>query len=74
MKKFKNRIIAPFEIISLIFKHSPRYFVFFVPQVICSALLPLLYVYAPKLIIEALIEGKDYNGCLLYTSDAADEL
>ena len=62
MKKFKNRIIAPFEIISLIFKHSPSYFVFFVPQVICSALLPLLYVYAPKLIIEALIEGKDYNG------------
>jgi ABC-type multidrug transport system fused ATPase/permease subunit len=62
MKFIKNKIITPFEIISLIFKHSPRYFVFFVPQVICSALLPLLYVYAPKLIIEALTEGKDYDG------------
>ena len=60
MKSYKNKIKIPFEVISLIFKYSPSYFVFFIPQVIFSAFLPLLYVYAPKFIIEALTEGKDY--------------
>ncbi len=60
MRFIKNKLRMSFEVISLIYKYSPRYFVFFVPQVIFSAFLPLLYVYAPKLIIEALTEGKDY--------------
>ncbi len=60
MKSYKNKIKIQFEVISLIFKYSPSYFVFFIPQVIFSAFLPLLYVYAPKFIIEALTEGKDY--------------
>ena len=60
MKSYKKKIKIPFEVISLIFKYSPSYFVFFIPQVIFSAFLPLLYVYAPKFIIEALTEGKDY--------------
>lgn len=60
MKFIKNKLSIPFGIISLIVKHSPGYFIFFIPQVIFSAFLPLLYVYAPKLIIEALTDGKDY--------------
>lgn len=61
MKNIKNKLIAPFEIIHLIFKHSPSYFLFFIPQLIFSASLPLLYVYAPKLIIEALTGEKAYS-------------
>lgn len=60
MKSMIKKIALPFEIACLIFKHSREYFLFFIPQVFFSALLPLLYVYAPKLIIEALSEGNDY--------------
>lgn len=59
MKSMIKKIALPFEIACLIFKHSREYFLFFIPQVFFSALLPLLYVYAPKLIIEALSEGND---------------
>ncbi len=52
--KFCKKVAIPFEIISLIFKYSPEYFIFFIPQVLFSSFLPLLHVYMPKLIIEAL--------------------
>jgi ABC-type multidrug transport system fused ATPase/permease subunit len=65
MKFIKNKLTAPFEIFNLIYKNSPRYFILFIPQVIFSAVLPWLYVYVPKLIIEALTEGKNYNEIFL---------
>ena len=65
MNYIKNKLKAPFEIFHLIYKNSPGYFIFFIPQVICSAVLPWLYVYIPKLIIEALTGGRNYNEIFL---------
>ena len=65
MKFIKHKLTAPFEIFNLIYKNYPRYFILFIPQVIFSAVLPWLYVYVPKLIIEALTEGKNYNEIFL---------
>lgn len=60
MKKFLSRFAALIEIVKIIGKYEPLYFVFALPQVILSAALPLLYVYAPKLIIEKLADGSPY--------------
>ena len=65
MNFLKNKLKAPFEIFHLIYKNSPGYFIFFIPQVICSSVLPWLYVYIPKLIIEALTGGRNYNEIFL---------
>ncbi|GHV11294.1 hypothetical protein FACS1894219_02230 [Clostridia bacterium] len=54
MKKLK----VSFEIVIIIAKHEPLYLLFYVPQVLINSLLPLLYVYAPKLIIDSLTEGE----------------
>lgn len=60
MNYIKKKFTDILDVISLIFKYSPGYFIFFIPQVIISSFLPLLYVYVPKLIIEALTDGKLY--------------
>jgi len=60
MKSIKKKLAVPFEVVTLISKYSPGYFTFFIPQVIFSSFLSVLYVYAPKLIIEALTKGRDY--------------
>ncbi len=44
----------------MIAAHSPKYFVYMVPLTIVSSILPILYVYAPKFIIQGLIEKWDY--------------
>ncbi len=45
----------------LIASYAPRYFLFFVPQVLLSSFLSLLSVYVPKLIIECLTDKTEYR-------------
>lgn len=72
MKKFAEKLTAPFGIIRIIAKYEPSYLFWSLPQIILNAALPLLYVYAPKLIIEKLTDGSPYTDIvrviLLYCS------
>lgn len=61
MKKLFSKLGAPVEILKIIAKHEPLYLVYAFPQVILTAVLPLLYVYMPKLIIEKLTDGSQYS-------------
>lgn len=48
-------------IIRIIAKIEPAYFLWSAPQIIINSVLPLLYVYAPKLIIEKLTSHEPYG-------------
>lgn len=56
MNKFINKLTAPLGIVRIIAKYEPVYLVWSFPQILLNAALPLLYVYAPKLIIEKLTD------------------
>lgn len=56
MKQIRRTI----KIIKIIFEYEPLYFAFSVPQLLVSSVLPLLYVYFPKLFIEQLTNKSDY--------------
>ena len=60
--KFFSKFAAPLEIIKIIAKHEPLYLIYALPQIILNAVLPILYVYFPKLIIEELTSGNPYGG------------
>lgn len=60
MKKLLLKLAASAEIIKIITKYEPLYLAYALPQVILTAVLPLLYVYAPKMIIEKLTDGSPY--------------
>jgi ATP-binding cassette subfamily B protein len=61
MKNFINKLTAPLGIIQIIAKYEPMYLFWSLPQIILNAVLPLLYVYAPKLIIGKLTDGSPYK-------------
>ena len=61
MKRFKEKLTAPIKIFKIISKYEPLYFVLTLPQILLSSILPLLYVYFPKLFIEQLTNGNDYS-------------
>ena len=61
MNKIISKFAAPIEIIKIIAKHEPLYLFYALPQIILTAVLPLLYVYFPKLIIEQLTNGNPYG-------------
>lgn len=61
MKKQVVKLIAPIQIIRIFIKYEHRYLLCTIPQILISSVLPLLYVYAPKLIIEKLTDGSNYN-------------
>jgi ABC-type siderophore export system fused ATPase/permease subunit len=61
MKKFLQKFNASIDIIKIIAKYEPSYLLFALPQIIINSILPLLYVYAPKLIIEKLTNGNVYS-------------
>lgn len=71
MKKLLLKLAASAEIIKIIAKYEPLYIAYALPQVILTAVLPLLYVYAPKMIIEKLTDGSPYidviNVIAIYT-------
>ena len=55
----KSFITTPVKIVKLIFKYEYCYVIWMIPQIIINSILPLLYVYAPKLIIEKMTDGSD---------------
>lgn len=55
MNKLFNKFKSSFDLIKIILKLEPVYLIYIVPKIIISAILPVLYVYFPKLIIEQLI-------------------
>ena len=58
--KAANKLRLTFNVIQLIAKYSPEYFLIFVPQIVLISVLSLLNVYMPKLIIDALVQNKKY--------------
>lgn len=58
--KIINKLAAPFKIIKVFAHYEPLYLVFSFPQIVLTAMLPLLYVYFPKLFIEQMTSGKAY--------------
>ncbi len=60
MKRIKEKIKVPFDIIKIIIKFEPKYLLFALPQIIFNAVLPVLYIYFPKLIIELLTSSASY--------------
>ncbi len=64
MNKFFAKFTAPLEIIKIIAKHEPYYLFYALPQIVLNAVLPLLYVYFPKLIIEQLTGGNSYSNII----------
>lgn len=70
--KFKQNLIAPIKLFKMIGRYEPLYMVLMLPKILLSAVLPILYVYFPKLFIEKLTNGEDYRTIiqtvLLYVS------
>lgn len=64
MCKFINATKAPFEIVKIIARYEPSYLWWSLPQIIINSILPLLNVYAPKLIIEKLTDASPYADVL----------
>lgn len=60
MKRFLKSSLLPIEILKIIFHFEPSYFWWSLPQVFISPLLSVLYVSAPKLILEKLTDGAPY--------------
>lgn len=61
MKNFRENLAASGRIVKIFAKTEPTYFGWSVPQTAVSAVLPLLYVYAPKRILERLTDGSPYR-------------
>lgn len=59
-----KKIFAPVCIYKIILKYEPSYFVWSFLNVFTSSLLPVLYVYAPKLILEALTLKRKFKEVL----------
>lgn len=59
-----KKLTAPVRIMQTIARLSPEYFMYFLPEIAVSSALPLLTVYAPKLIIEVLTAGGGYGQIL----------
>ena len=59
-QKVMIQVFKTIKIIKIIFDYEPLYFVFSLPQLLVSSVLPLLYVYFPKLFIEKLTNKDDY--------------
>lgn len=60
MKKILSKCKSPIEIIKIIKKYEPKYLLAAIPQIFLGAILPLLYVYYPKLIIDELTSNVTY--------------
>ena len=60
-KKLLSRLAAPVKIVKIIAKYEPSYLFWSLPQIIINSIIPLLYVYAPKLVIEKLTDGSAYS-------------
>lgn len=60
IKKTFEKLSASFDIVKTIAKLEYKYLFYALPQIICSAALPVLYVYFPKLIIEKILERDSY--------------
>lgn len=61
VKNFAGKFYAAFEIIRIVVRTEPAYLIYFVPQIILSAALPVLYVYFPRIIIEQLTGESPYR-------------
>jgi ABC-type multidrug transport system fused ATPase/permease subunit len=61
MKKLISQIYMGIKICKLISFYEPMYILWSLFQIIFNAVLPLIYVYFPKLLIENLINGSDYS-------------
>lgn len=59
--KLKENIIAPIKLFKVIRQYERLYFLVMIPQILFSAVLPILYVYFPKLFLEQLERGNDYT-------------
>lgn len=59
-----KKLTAPVRIMQMIARLSSEYFMYFLPEIAVSSALPLLTVYAPKLIIEVLTTGGGYGQIL----------
>ena len=57
-----NTVISVFQLFS---KYQPMYYIYLIPMIIISSIVPLITVYLPKIIIEYLIEGNNYREILL---------
>ena len=64
MKKLRESLSSVRKIAKLIWSIEPQYFGFTFPQIVINVILRLLYVYAPKLIIEKLTNGRAYREVL----------
>lgn len=56
---------TPWSMLRLLIKHEPLYIAYALPQTLIDAVLPLLYVYFPKLILERLTCGDKYEATLM---------
>lgn len=56
-----KRIHKAMKITKIILETEPLYFVFSLPKIIVTSVLPLLYVYFPKLFISRLINNSNYR-------------
>ena len=64
MRKLWNSLSFVKKIAKLIWSTEPQYFGWTFPQIFINVILRLLYVYAPKLIIEKLTDGSTYRDVL----------
>ena len=60
MKQLIPKLKGPFQIVRVICRYQPSYIWWSLPQMVMQAVLPILSVYAPKLIIEKLTDGSSY--------------
>ncbi|NLK76098.1 MAG: ABC transporter ATP-binding protein [Clostridiales bacterium] len=60
MKKLMYKINMGIKICKFIASYEPMYIFLFLLNIICSSILPLFYVYVPKMFIELLISGSPY--------------
>lgn len=64
MNKFWKALKKPLEIIKIIARFEPWYFVFSVPQILLSCIITVATIYYPKQIIECLTSGKNYTSVI----------
>lgn len=60
MKTFLKRMGSTLQMMRLILTYEPAYIGFALPSIVIASILPLLGVYAPKLILEKLMGGSNY--------------
>ena len=64
-----KKIFAPVCIYKIILKYEPSHFVWSFLNVFTSSLLPVLYVYTPKLILEALTLKRKFKEVLFLSTN-----